>query len=231
MKNPVLNLKYVATVDPVDEFMLMGTADSEFWIQRLAEYDLTPIETEGRTRLVIAFFRSRYLGMPFTEAIISVDAKANNRDTFFLVAGFQSNRFFAFTERHHFMTPYHHASINIRETNTTSLIEFKSKAAGSLELSIPLTKSPRVDNYDWEGAIHFNHSKQPHHHLVFGARMRAQRKIYTIEKEKLLVDIQPTPASSALHSLTESEFRPTEYSRCPHALHARTATASPSPGS
>src|SRR3954451_19928885 len=109
--NPI---KWTATLSHVREVSLKGAADLGYWTNRLKTEDLVPIEQEGKAQLMILSADARFMGLNFRELSISIAARASESrtaDAAFLVGAWNSRRFFAFSERVFFSTPYSHGNV------------------------------------------------------------------------------------------------------------------------
>ncbi len=117
-------MKYVAELAHVREVSLLGSADLGFWAERLRGEGLTPVEHAGRARVLVVSCSSKFFGVRFRELSFSVfvrrpDASggvgrpAPSADAAFLVQAFNSSRFFAWSERTWFSTPYRHGTIDV----------------------------------------------------------------------------------------------------------------------
>ena len=117
-------VKYFAELAHVREVSLLGSADLGFWAERLRGEGLTPVEHAGRARVLVVACDSKFFGVRFRELSFSVfvhrpDASgrvgrpAPSADAAFLVQAFNSSRFFAWSERTWFSTPYRHGMIDV----------------------------------------------------------------------------------------------------------------------
>lgn len=55
-------MKYIAELAHVRDVSLLGTADLEFWVERLKSEGLTPVEHAGRARVLVVG-DSKFLGV------------------------------------------------------------------------------------------------------------------------------------------------------------------------
>ena len=103
------SVKFVATVYPVREVSLLGSADFAFWADRLAADHLVPQACEDQARAMINASDAKYLGIRFRELSISIFCQrrdGNQQEAVYLVQAFNSVRWFAWVERSMFSTPY-----------------------------------------------------------------------------------------------------------------------------
>ena len=110
-------MKYVAELAHVREVSLLGSADLGFWAERLRGEGLTPVEHPGRARVLVVSCNSKFFGVRFRELSFSIFVRrpdaSEGSDAAFLVQAFNSSRFFAWSERTWFSTPYRHGMIDV----------------------------------------------------------------------------------------------------------------------
>ena len=110
-------MKYVAELAHVREVSLLGSADLGFWAERLRVEGLTPVEHAGLARVLVVACDSKFFGVRFRELSFSVFVRrpdvSEGSDAAFLVQAFNSSRFFAWSERTWFSTPYRHGVIDV----------------------------------------------------------------------------------------------------------------------
>ena len=110
-------VKFVATVYPVREVSLLGSADFAFWADRLAADHLVPMAIEGEARVMICASDAKYMGIRFRELSISIFCQrqdGNQQEAVYLLQAFNSMRWFAWVERRMFR----HRTIMQRSTLT-----------------------------------------------------------------------------------------------------------------
>ena len=94
--------RYAVQIRGVDEVTLHGTADLAFWGRRLRPFGLGPRDVGGRARMLISATSSRFLGVPFREVAVVVEAGPLDGGTeavgYFLVRAFNSSALFAFVD-------------------------------------------------------------------------------------------------------------------------------------
>ncbi len=110
-------IRYAAEVRGVQELTLKGTADLAYWNRLLKPHGLIPLSSDGRARILIMGGRLRWKGFRFREISFSVELQSritpDYRDAACLIQAFNTNRFFAFSERTFFSTPYVHAKCDV----------------------------------------------------------------------------------------------------------------------
>src|SRR3712207_6249655 len=112
MKTPV---KFVAELDQVREVSLLGTANLDYWEDRLRVQDLAPARAGGRARVLIIAASAKFKGLAFREVSFCVLAhrpgEPTSTEASYLIRAFNSSRLLAFFERALFATPYVHGDI------------------------------------------------------------------------------------------------------------------------
>jgi hypothetical protein len=111
-------IKFVADLSGVTEVTLLGTADLDYWGDRLRPHGLTPHPRDGAAQILVSATKARFKGVPFREVSFSVlvtpgQVRHRLRDAACLLRAFSSNRFFAFWERMVFRTAYYAARCEI----------------------------------------------------------------------------------------------------------------------
>ena len=95
---PLVPIKYAAILKHVQEVTLTGTADLNFWKNRLQQQNLLPAEQDGRARVMVIAAAGRFAGITFREVSFSIllsGADVGERGAY-LLGAFNSVRFFAF---------------------------------------------------------------------------------------------------------------------------------------
>ena len=67
-----LDIAYIATIAPVRELILAGSADLAYWRQRLAAVGLFPHDDGGRAAVSVSAIAGRFRGLPFREVSVAV---------------------------------------------------------------------------------------------------------------------------------------------------------------
>src|SRR5262245_47766392 len=84
--------RYIAQLRDVREVALLGTANLQWWTDKLRSEDLSPAAEAGRAVVLISGIASRYMGLSFRELIIAVftasSAEDSGRDGAYLVHAF-----------------------------------------------------------------------------------------------------------------------------------------------
>ena len=127
-----MNTPYIAEVTGC-EVGLRGHVDLSACRTVLANAGLHPFASDERAEIAIGAIATRYMGMAFSEIVVSIqashDAKGATRDGAFLLQGYSTSRLFAFFEEHSFRTPYRHASLTVSMTPSASFLGGYSHSA------------------------------------------------------------------------------------------------------
>jgi hypothetical protein len=225
-------VKFVATVYPVREVSLLGSADFAFWADRLAADHLVPMAIEGEARVMICASDAKYMGIRFRELSISIFCQrqdGNQQEAVYLLQAFNSMRWFAWVERRMFSTPYNHATINI-----------DARAPASLQLSIgdpPIFRarmsrdSPgREPSYfgekSWAGPVYLprRRSGETKQGKCFFAKLSGPTWSYTFDDVADAIILRPVMQYPVVQWLIESKFAGKEWTIRENATHAKSKT-------
>jgi hypothetical protein len=231
--------KYDVQISGVREVSLVGTSDLLPWQSRLASYDLSPTEKEGRAELLISGCEARFKGIRFRELTISIfvsdHADRSSRDGVFMIHAFNSLRFFAFVERTFFHTPYYYAVIKVH-TGPPAGVEMLQDGAVGLRFAMTgngnavedFTKSrlpTSVAPDGWEGPIHLPHRRPDRSEplRLFHGKLMGVTHSYPFAASDTW-SISPMKQAPVLAWLLESKFEPQEWVVRPNATHGKSKT-------
>ena len=217
------DLKYAAYVEHVKEVTLYGTADLDFWTQRLAAEGLRPLSNNGRVEVLIGATDLKWRGVRFNEFTLSIGAQPDRetatRTGFYLLQAFNSSRLFAFSERALFKTPYAYGAVTVAdrlpvamEVSVDQTVMFNARMAAS----IPCL---RHESEWFEGPIYL-----PGGQRLFYARLGGQTETYPFVPDVDSIEIQPQPRFKVFHWLSASGFTPIEWRIRHAATHAKSKT-------
>jgi hypothetical protein len=236
-ETPIMAEKYDVQISGVHEVSLVGTADLAPWQSRLASYDLSPTEKEGRAELLISGCEGRFKGIRFRELTISIFVSdrpdRSTRDGIFMIHAFNSLRFFAFVERTFFHTPYYYAGIKV-ETGPPARIEMFQGGAVGLRFAMAgdaakdLTESrapTSVGPAGWEGPIHLPRKRAEGSEplRLFHGKLTGVTHSYPFAASDTW-SLSPMKQAPALKWLLESRFEPQEWVVRPNATHGKSKT-------
>lgn len=230
-------IKYVATIERVQEVTLRGTADLVFWQSRLADYELEPADHNGRARILVIAASMHYLGMQFSEVSFSVEVVRPGHfeqpDAGFLIHAFNTSRIFAFSERVFFGTPYYHAECRLSTIAPVSIEVAESghavfhTAMNSGAASDATNRSPTQSCMEtWEGPIFL--PRKPgvtsnQLYLFFG-KLHGEASTHPFRRELDSVTIVQSRSAGIFQDLIDSDFAGEEWSVKTEATHARSKT-------
>ena len=217
------DLAYIATITPVRELILAGTADLAYWRARLAPVGLFPHDGGGRAALTLSAIAGRFRGLPFREFSVAVVAgeEDGRADSIYLVGAFNSSRLLAWSERAFFRTPYQPAAIRLSEQPPAG---FEVSVAGHVVCAATMsaTAAPlRHESQEWEGRIFLPPLGERRE--LFYARLAGATDIYPFDAADALT-IHPRPGDDVLRCLVESGFAGQEWRVRAAAVHARSRT-------
>lgn len=234
MSKPV---RWAAELAQVREVSLLGTADLEFWKEKLLQEDLLPSEREGRAQLMIVAADAKFMGFRFCELSFSVEVRQQQRDRSdgaYLLRAFNSNWFFAFCERVFFATPYNYGDVRVSVSLPASIhLVHQRKDAFQAELRADpsgLRREPsRCGEESWEGPIFLpkrlhEQQKQGSQGNWFLARIRGHTLTYPFIAGQDSITLRPGPDSEFLQDLLDSHFVPNEWAIREAATHAKSKT-------
>ncbi len=210
MNTPV---KWVADLSQVREVSLVGTADLDFWKDRLMKEDLVPAENNGKAQLLIVAADMRFMGVCFQEVSFSVLVlpPKNQRDACFLVHAFNSRRLAAFCERVFFSTPYSYGKIRL-STSVPCSIQLIRGGHVALRVAMHSDSSPpsREPSFrgeeSWDGPIFLPGRRQERDgqgKLFFG-NLTGHTLRYPFQPTKDVLTIWPSQGSEVLKTLIDS---------------------------
>ena len=215
---------FVATITPVRELILAGTADLAYWRTRLAAVGLFPHDAGGRAALTLSAIAGRFRGLPFREFSVGVVAgeEEGRDDSVYLVGAFNSSRLLAWAERTFFRTPYEPAEIRLNETPPAG---FTVSVAGQVVCGATMAAAtpPRHEPQEWQGRIYL--PPRGARRELFYARLAGPTDVYAFGAADTLT-IQPRPGDDVLGCVVESGFAGLEWRVRAAAVHARSRTYS-----
>ena len=246
-------MKYVAELAHVREVSLLGSANLGFWAEWLRVEGLTPVEHAGRARVLVVACDSKFFGVRFRELSFSVfvrrpDASggvgkpAPNADAAFSVQAFNSSRFFAWSERTWFSTPYHHGMIDV-DVGLPAAMRLSLK--GQTVFSAVMKNGSRVGPAALEASLSHPTGREPSHGGVEGfrgpiflprsvrekktsgqlfvAKIEGETRAYPFSSTDTLT-LLPSSGSPILQALIDSHFVVDEWLIRRDATHAKSKT-------
>ncbi len=227
-------MKYVAELAHVREVSLLGSADLGFWAERLRDEGLTPVEHAGRARVLVVACDSKFFGVRFRELSFSVfvhrpDASEGS-DAAFLVQAFNSSRFFAWSERTWFSTPYRHAMIDVDVGLPAAMrlgVEGQTvfSAVMSADSNTPTREPSRSGVAGFAGPIFLPSSTRGKgtSGRFFFAKIEGETQAYPFSSTDTLT-LKPSSDCPILQELIDSQFVADEWLIRRDATHAKSKT-------
>ena len=220
--------KYVAEIHHVHEIALRGLADLSFWTDRLQEQRVTPIDYDGKAKLVLTAVKGKWMAFDFRELSISVfvsgELDSEPCEGCYLVHAFNSSRLLAFCERTFFHTPYFHADVSL-DVQTPVWMRVQSAGAEMLkaEMSTGSGSQPlHSEDECFEAPIFLpRHGKSLQGGgELFWARLSGFTDTYAFSESDAFRAAAPT-TDSPLAWLAESQFAGQEWGIKRDAVHSR----------
>jgi hypothetical protein len=229
-------IKYVADINHVQEVTLRGTADLQYWTQRLAGEGLTALHVDGQAQLLLIAAEMTFKGVRFSELSFSVlvaPAAGESADCCFLVRAFNSCRLFAFSERVFFSTPYYHGDVRLASALPASIqLSMGGQTAFKAAMKADTARTPlRVDDGGWDGPVYLPRKRGSSNRSgrMFIATISGQTRTYEFQLGRDTLEIKPEVTHRGgdreiLQQLVESSFVPTEWIIRDDARHAKSKT-------
>lgn len=209
-------ITYISTITDVREVALIGTADLDYWRERLRNEGLEPFDDDGHASLLLTAIGSKFRGIPFRELSISV--LVGDGSAAFLAYAFNSSRLLAFAERTFFQTPYEPAGLTVDERVPAQMsVSVGRRTVFSARMAGQGAPGREADAL-FEGPIYL-----PGGHSVFYARLSGAGHIYRFDPADT-VTINSDGNHAIFDQLIESDFRGKEWLARDGAVHARSRT-------
>jgi hypothetical protein len=222
------DVKYAAELARVREAALLGSADLDYWRDRLRGEDLVPLATGDRAQILIIAAAGNYLGVPFREVSVNVLTAASDQVPTagaFLVRAFNSCRFFAFCERAFFSTPYVHATVRVDAAATAFEVADRRGARFRASLDTDNVREViRTGDAGWSGPVFLPNRRPGRAGHWFYARVHGDTWTYPFLPGRDAVAIEPRPECEALQALVDSHFTGREWAVRLNATHAKSKT-------
>jgi hypothetical protein len=228
--------RWAAELSGVHEVSLLGVADLSYWTKQLAQEGLRPLEKHGHAQVWIIAADARFMGLRFQEMSICVlaatDEFAGSQQEAFLVHAFNSRRFFAFSERTFFSTPYYYGDVRA-STDIPASIEVANARAVLFRAEMQRghasdqpRKPSRSAEDGWEGPVYLptRQARSDHRRRMFFARIQGDTKSYAFLQHEDSCLICPAHQHPVLEALIASQFAPTEWIIRANATHAKSKT-------
>lgn len=226
------DIKFVAELSNVTEVSLLGTANFDYWQDRLRPHGLSPILRDGAAQILIIAAKARFMGVPFCEVSFSVSVSPNQerhalQDAVCLLRAFNSNRFFAFCERTFFATPYYPAKCEISLDPIKVKVSNQKETLFSVQMgSVGHRETSQLDNDGWYGTIAIIPPKglanAPYKYFV--GRIDGQTTIYSFDESNDILIFAKDGGIPIFSQLVESGFDGKQWIVRASANHAKSKT-------
>lgn len=229
----------VADIQGVRDVTLFGRADADWWTRWLKSRGHAPLVTDGHAAIMVVAAEMKFWGVRFREVSVSVaieppgqrpagaaDAPADH--TAFLVGAFNSVRFFAWSERTFFKTPYRHADVRLAPAPTVQaeVIErgtirlVASMGDGGTADRSPLSR----DSGGWRGRVYLPPRDSAARQRYFSAIIDGLTEVYPFLPDHDRVELDPASGSDATTALAASNFTGQAWHIRPQCRHAKSKT-------
>lgn len=223
-------MKYDVQIANVREVSLWGTADLDYWAERLRPFGLHPTVADGRAVMLVVACAARFKGVPFRELSISVSVSRHEggagRDGAYLLHAWNSIRFFAFVERAMFKTPYYHGGINV-EPGPPALARLTEGGATTYvaEMANASRRPSRDGDECWEGPVFLpGCGGSADGGRLFHAKLIGPTRAYPFAAGTDVLKLDTERGSPAIGQLAASRFAGLEWVVRDSATHGKTKT-------
>lgn len=216
--------KYVANLRHVREVSLRGTADLNFWKERLEMQGLMPADQDGAAELLVMAAEGRFWGLRFRELSISVVMPAATAGAAYLLQAFNSRRLLAWCERKFFSTPYRPADVSL--TTTPPSIELRQNGSAVFHASMGELgdRDPQIQpDAVWQGRI-FIPNRMKGEPRFFVGRLAGEAVVCPFSAAHDRFEMQDEGAPELIRILRESGFTPRQWSVRNDGSHSRSKT-------
>jgi hypothetical protein len=229
-------IKWAAELSGVHEVSLLGAANLSYWTKHLAQEGLRPLEKDGRAQVLMIAADARFMGLRFQEmsfcVLASADEFDSSRQEAFLVHAFNSRRFFAFSERAIFSTPYYCGDVRLSakvpawiEVADAGMVLFRAEMQRG-DARARQREPLRSADDGWEGPVYLptRQDWSDRRRRMFFARIKGDTKSYAFLQHEDSCLIRPAHKHPVLEALIASQFAPTEWIIRENAMHAKSKT-------
>ena len=225
-------IKYVAELSGVTEVTLIGSADLNYWRERLGKFRLTPLDSNGRAEIHVIAAQARFKGMPFREISFSVTVKPTPGwhdlpNAACLLKAFNSNRFFAWCERFFFSTPYYPAKCEISAEPVRFSVANSQSPIFSAELhGLANREVLATGSHESYGTVAMlPKSGDPGDALkYFVAKLSGDAEVYAFDQASDVLEISKDSGDQLLTDLLDSGFSGEKWLVRTAANHAKSKT-------
>lgn len=230
------DIRYVARVHGVKELSLVGRVDADYWQSRLRPWGLAPRIESGAARLMVVAASLRWKGAAFREVSFSLLLEpvpgAPLKDAAVLLHAFNTNRFFAFSERFFFSTPYQHARVDLHHTAPRGL---RVENPGGTIFAATVGEEPRpapAESHGGQfGPVFLPPRGDGPSTRYFVADIHGPTRAWAFEASRDTVEIgRPQSDLPLITQLRDSGFHGEQWIVRPDAFHGKSGTCKVRPG-
>lgn len=228
MKNK--QIRNAAEIHNVKEMTLVCTAGIAVWQDYLKTFGIVPVEYNGMAKILISVTEMKFLKIRFREFVISVfvTGKDPESEAAFLLLAYNSNKFFSWSERKFFSTPYHHGRISFDHQNYSGAeVITSSNNIISINNSINNSRLPKFEGDDkWEGRVYlpYNYIKKENRYKWFYAGVSGDTKKYVYSKTEDELVLNNTAPDKVFECLNKSNIAGYEWIIRDNAFHSKSKT-------
>lgn len=221
--------KNAAEINNVKEMSLFCTADIIPWSGYLKTFGMAPVEINGKAKILFVASEMEFMKIRFREFAISIFVNSfSENEAAFLLHAYNSNKFFAWSERKFFSTPYFHAQILFDpESNSGADICTKKNQVISINNSINKnSRVPKFEGFDrWEGKVYLpcDYQKNKSRNKWFYAGVSGETKKYDYSGAEDSI-ILNNDSNEAFRCLQKSNVTGYEWIIRENAFHSKSKT-------
>lgn len=222
-------MKYDISLAGVKEVNLLGHADAATFRDLLAPEGLHPTVRDGKAEVLVGAFDSRFMGLAFREAIVTVytcaRAGGSERDGAFLLQGFNSRSPFAWVERVMNRSPYVAASIAVDANGASSSMAIAVAGAPIFEASMEAegrAEPARTEDTPWTGPVHL--PSRGGKREMFLVELQGALQVHAFAPGRDRLRIGRAVSADVSGALAECGFEAKEWWIRPSARHSKTKT-------
>jgi len=226
------NIKFVAELSNVTEVSLLGTANLDYWQKRLSPYGLFPLPSNGTALILVIAAKAHFMRVPFCEVSFSVIVSPNQdqhsfQDGACLLSAFNSNRFFAFSERTFFSTPYYPAKCEIGLSPTKIKLSNRRETLFTAQMgNVENRETLQLADDGWHGSVAIlppgRNANTPYKYFI--AKINGKTSIYPFEASNDTLIVAKDSSHPLFSELAESGFDGKQWIVRPAANHAKSKT-------
>jgi hypothetical protein len=187
--------RYVASLEHVREVSLLGSADLRYWTDRMRSAAVAPLARDGCAEVMVVGASARFRGV---------------------VQAFNSVRFFAWSERVFFSTPYVHAGVEVSAGDRPSCV---LRTGGCEAFEARMAAIPAKETMAgevWKGEVYL-----PDREKMFYAVLAGDTRRRAFDPSDRL---SMRGGSPIIRALVESDFVPREWMVRSDARHRKSKT-------